>query len=90
MASGVYLKELDRTTRPCKVHATGKSSFDIVLTQGLNRQIRRMCSELGYEVKTLKRIRIMSINLDDYDLKPGGFISLPDEMVKKLYREAGM
>ena len=90
MAKGVYLKNLDKTTRPCKIWATGDYSFHIVLTQGLNRQIRRMCSELGMEVKSLKRIRIMSIVLEDLDLKPGEFVSLSDETVKKLYQETGI
>ena len=90
MAKGVYLKDLDKTTRPCKIWATGDHSFHIVLTQGLNRQIRRMCSELGMEVKSLKRIRIMSIVLEDLDLKPGEFVSLSDEAVKKLYQETGI
>ncbi len=90
MENGVYLKDLDKTTRPCKIWATGVDSFHIVLTQGLNRQIRRMCSELGMVVKTLKRIRIMSIVLDDLNLKPGEFVSLSDEAVKKLYQETGI
>ena len=47
LAAGVYLKELDVTTRPCQVQRLGKRKFSIVLTQGLNRQIRRMCGELG-------------------------------------------
>ncbi len=90
MSRGVYLQELDKTTRPCKIWATGDHSFKIVLTQGLNRQIRRMCSELGMEVLKLKRIRIMSIKLDDLGLKPGEFVSLSDEEVKKLYQETGI
>ena len=48
MRRGVHLSELDVTTRPCEVEIKGKMSFTIILTQGLNRQIRRMCSELGY------------------------------------------
>lgn len=63
MQEGVELKELGVTTRPCKVEAVGPKSFRIILTQGLNRQIRRMCGELGYRVVTLKRIRIMNILL---------------------------
>lgn len=63
MQEGVELKELGVTTRPCKVEATGPKSFKIILTQGLNRQIRRMCEELGYHVVTLKRVRIMNILL---------------------------
>lgn len=63
MREGVELKELGVTTRPCRVEATGPKSFKIILTQGLNRQIRRMCEELGYHVVTLKRVRIMNILL---------------------------
>lgn len=63
MQEGVEIKELGVTTRPCIVEATGPKSFRIILTQGLNRQIRRMCGELGYRVLTLKRVRIMNILL---------------------------
>lgn len=63
MREGVELKELGVTTRPCKVEAAGAKTFRIILTQGLNRQIRRMCAELGYRVVTLKRVRIMNIHL---------------------------
>ena len=63
MREGVELKELGMTTRPCQVEATGSKTFKIILTQGVNRQIRRMCGELGYRVVTLKRIRIMNIHL---------------------------
>ena len=62
MKNGVPV--LDTITRKCKVKQTGKKTFKIILTQGLNRQIRRMCEYLGYEVKKLKRIRIMNIKLD--------------------------
>ena len=62
MKNGVPI--LDTITRKCKVKQTGKKTFKIILTQGLNRQIRRMCEYLGYEVKNLKRVRIMNIKLD--------------------------
>ena len=62
MKNGVPI--LDTITRKCKVKQTGKKTFKIILTQGLNRQIRRMCEYLGYEVKKLKRVRIMNIKLD--------------------------
>lgn len=65
MLEPMYLKELDKTTRPCRVIKTGKKTFRIILKQGLNRQIRRMCSNLGYKVVKLKRIRIMNIELND-------------------------
>jgi 23S rRNA pseudouridine2604 synthase len=63
MAGGLPI--LDRVTKRCEVEKLGKQKFRIVLTQGLNRQIRRMCEYLGYEVLTLKRLRIMNVRLDD-------------------------
>ena len=90
MASGVFLRELGVKTRRCKVSKTGKRSFTIILTQGLNRQIRRMCGELGYEVVKLKRVRVMSVKLSDYNLKPGGYAELSEEAKKLLYGEAGV
>lgn len=65
MAGGVYLEELDVTTRPCEVRKTGEKSFRIVLTQGLNRQIRRMCETLGYRVVHLVRYRVVNLELGD-------------------------
>ena len=69
MSSGVPI--LDTITRPCFVEKTGGNSFRIILTQGLNRQIRRMCEYLGYQVLTLKRVRIMELTLDG--LKEGAY-----------------
>jgi 23S rRNA pseudouridine2604 synthase len=66
MAAGVRLS--DATTRPCKVHKLGPKVFRIILTQGLNRQIRRMCEALGYTVETLQRVRIMHIRLGELPL----------------------
>ncbi|PPK86462.1 23S rRNA pseudouridine2604 synthase [Neolewinella xylanilytica] len=63
MAGGVPI--LGTRTNPCQVERLGKRRFRIVLTQGLNRQIRRMCKYLGYRVMTLKRVRIMDITLGD-------------------------
>ena len=62
MSQGVPI--LDTVTRPCEVELLGPDKFRIVLTQGLNRQIRRMCEYLGYRVQTLKRVRIMNVQLD--------------------------
>jgi 23S rRNA pseudouridine2604 synthase len=62
MGAGVPI--LDTVTRPCKVKQTHKKEFCIILTQGLNRQIRRMCEYLDYRVVTLKRVRIMNVSLD--------------------------
>lgn len=71
MAEGVYLKELETTTRPCRVALVGDRQFRVILTQGLNRQIRRMCEALHYRVKKLVRVRIMNIELGD--LRPGEY-----------------
>ena len=90
MSQGVYLPDLYRTTRPCTVTRTGKRSFKIILTQGLNRQIRRMCTECGREVVSLKRIRVMSISLSDYNLKPGKYVELPENAVKRLLSECNL
>jgi pseudouridine synthase len=62
MSNGVEI--LDTVTKPCKVEQIGKNKFRIILTQGLNRQIRRMCEHLEYRVWSLKRVRIMNIKLD--------------------------
>lgn len=63
MSEGLYLPELEVTTRPCKVEKQSKYVFRIVLTQGLNRQIRRMCAVCGYQVRDLQRVRIMNLML---------------------------
>lgn len=88
MASGVYLKELSQTTRPCKVEQVGKMTFKIVLTQGLNRQIRRMAKELGYNVTSLKRIRIEKITIDG--LKIGQYRELTEWEKENLYETVGL
>ena len=65
MSSGVYLKELDVTTKPCKCRKIARNKFSMIITQGLNRQIRRMCEEMGCRVMKLTRIRILDIELGD-------------------------
>lgn len=82
MSGGVYLRELRTKTRPCRIYKKGRDTFDIILTQGLNRQIRRMCTELGYNVLSLKRIRIMDIRL--LDLKPGEYRRLSTAVIEGL------
>lgn len=64
MAGGIYLEDLDKTTKKCAVKKIDSHTFKIILTQGLNRQIRRMCEYLTYEVTSLQRTRIMNIKLD--------------------------
>ena len=81
MAAGVPI--LDTVTRPCTVKKIGKYTFSIILTQGLNRQIRRMCEALGYEVKDLLRVRVMNITLDG--LKDGQYRKLTDQELNELY-----
>ncbi len=88
MEQGVFLKELEVETRPCKVELIGKFTFRITLTQGLNRQIRRMCKECGYEVKSLKRVRVMSVGLGD--LKLGQYRELTEGEMQELYKKCEM
>lgn len=83
MASGVPI--LDTVTRPCKIRKIGKYTFTIILTQGLNRQIRRMCEALGYEVRDLLRTRIMNIELGN--LKEGEYRKLTDQELNDLYEQ---
>lgn len=73
-------------TRPCRVRRLGKKEFSIILTQGFNRQIRRMCLKKGYSVLEIKRIRIMNLLLGD--LKEGAMRPLTDEEVAELRKMA--
>ncbi|MBR1669994.1 MAG: rRNA pseudouridine synthase [Butyrivibrio sp.] len=90
MSEGVYLPELKQTTRKCSIKRLSESSFDIVLTQGLNRQIRRMCEILGYKVVFLKRIRVMNVSLQNHALLPGEYEALTKEEVKELLDATGL
>ena len=91
MSAGVHIvdeeKGLDAVTRPCTVRREGKYTFSIILTQGLNRQIRRMCRACGCRVRTLKRVRIMNIVLGD--LKPGEYRKVTGEELETLRALAG-
>ena len=82
MSEGVWLEELERKTLPCKVRKQGERRFSIILTQGLNRQIRRMCEACGCHVRTLKRVRIMNIHLGN--LKEGSFREITGEEYRTL------
>lgn len=84
LAGGVPLVELNATTRKCKVWRIGKRQFGIILTQGLNRQIRRMCEYFGYRVEKLVRTRIMNIELGD--LKAGTYREVTPQEYKELMR----
>lgn len=79
MGNGVPI--LDTVTKKCKVEQISKYTFKIILTQGLNRQIRRMAEYLGYEVTALKRIRIINISLD---IPVGRYRDLTDDEIKEL------
>ncbi|MFC3093815.1 23S rRNA pseudouridine(2604) synthase RluF [Alteromonas sediminis] len=80
MSKGVPI--LGTVTKPCKTKAIGKYTFSITLTQGLNRQIRRMCEFLGYEVVKLKRVRIMNVTLKG--LKPGQWRDLTERELAQI------
>ncbi len=88
MAGGVRLDELDRTTAPCICEKTGEKQFRIILIQGLNRQIRRMCKVCGARVTRLKRVRVMNIRLAD--LPVGKWRDVSAEERQELIRELGM
>ena len=80
MSNGIRI--LGQVTKKCYVKKEGNNTFRIILTQGLNRQIRRMCEALGYEVVKLKRVRIMNINLGE--LKIGKWRDLTYKELKEL------
>lgn len=89
MAKGVRIRKeekgevlLDAMTRPCQVEKLGKCSFRIILTQGLNRQIRRMCETLGYQVIHLKRVRVLNVELKG--MRPGTWRRVTDKELKEL------
>lgn len=88
MAGGIYLPDLGVSTKRCKVEKVGRFTFRIILTQGLNRQIKRMCRACGYHVRALKRIRVMNIVLGQ--LKPGEYREILGEELQVLYKEAGL
>lgn len=83
MAAGVHI--LDTKTKPCKVSRLGKHEFRMILTQGLNRQIRRMCEVFGYEVTRLQRVRIINIRLGH--LKVGRWRNLTEAELSGLLPE---
>ena len=85
MMKGVPI--LDTVTLPCKVRRTGDRSFNIIIVQGLNRQIRRMCEYFGYNVTSLRRIRIMNIRLGS--MKPGQWRELTKEEFTELMNRLG-
>ncbi|MBE5876724.1 MAG: pseudouridine synthase [Lachnospiraceae bacterium] len=87
MAKGVYLRELEQTTRPCELSQIGKYTFKIVISQGLNRQIRRMCAEFGYKVESLRRDRVVNVELGK--LPVGKYREITGEELQELYKICG-
>lgn len=85
MSAGVPI--LDTVTLPCRVRRTGEKSFNIILVQGLNRQIRRMCEALGCNVVRLRRIRIMNVRLGA--MRPGQWRELSEEELSGLMERLG-
>lgn len=86
MENGVPI--LDTVTRPCKITKLGARTFSIVITQGLNRQIRRMCEYFGYKVTFLKRVRIMNIELGN--MRSGQYIEMTAEEIKDFRKQLGV
>lgn len=84
MRRGMHLEELNADTMPCVCTKTGNREFHIILKQGLNRQIRRMCAACGYRVETLKRIRIMNIHIGN--IPQGNFRNVTDAEFDKLIK----
>lgn len=84
MEEGVFLKELNVTTKRCRIRKVSDVTFTITITQGLNRQIRRMCRTFDYHVRFLKRVRIENIQLADMD--PGSFRELEKDELAELKR----
>lgn len=89
LQEGVHItdkeKKIDVVTLPCKAEKIGKYTFSIVLTQGINRQIRRMCESLGYKVTKLLRVRVVNVELGG--LKSGEVRKLTKQELKELYEQ---
>lgn len=88
MGQGVFLEELGIKTRECAIKQIGKFTFSIILTQGVNRQIRRMCKACGNPAVGIKRVRIMNIQLGK--LLPNKWREITGEELETLYQRAGM
>ena len=84
MENGVYIPDLKTTTKKCRIRKISDVTFTITLTQGLNRQIRRMCRVFDYHVRFLKRVRIENIQLGDMD--PGAYRELDKDELAELKR----
>lgn len=88
LRQGVYLEEMQVTTKACEIEQLGPKTIRMVLTQGINRQIRRMCRTQGYEVVSLKRTRVINVGLAG--LRPGEYRELTADERNRLYEQCGM
>lgn len=89
LRKGIWLRDLGQKTRPCRIERLGEYTFRIVLTQGLNRQIRRMCAAVGHDdIKFLKRVRVLNVRLEG--LRPGQQRIITGKEKGELYRQAGL
>lgn len=84
LSKGIYLKDINKKTKPCRVERIGDKMFSITLTQGLNRQIRRMCDCMGLRIKDLNRVRIGNLKLGK--LKEGTYRKIRPEEKRELER----
>ncbi len=88
LEKGIYLKDLNVTTRPCRVEILSDHKFSITITQGLNRQIRRMCEALGLKVEKLTRIRVGCVELGN--LTSGEYREITSKEMNELYKMVGV
>lgn len=88
LEAGIFLPELSITTRPCQAAIVGKYTFSIILTQGVNKQIRRMCDVCGFKVVNLKRTRVINVCLAN--LRPGDYREVKGGELNTLYLSCGM
>ncbi|MCR5251364.1 MAG: rRNA pseudouridine synthase [Lachnospiraceae bacterium] len=87
LRKGVYLAELKQKTKPCRIEKISRNMVRMILTEGLNRQIRRMWEQEGIRVRALKRTRVVTVSLGD--LKPGEYCELTKQQMQELYRAVG-
>ncbi len=88
LRAGVYLKDLQKKTKPCRIDRISRSAVRMVLTEGLNRQIRRMWEQEGYHIRALKRIRVVDVGLGT--LEPGEYSELSESEKETLYARVGL
>jgi len=88
LKKGVYLKDLEKKTKPCRIDRVGGKVVRMVLTEGLNRQIRRMWEQEGFRIRALKRTRVVDVGLGT--LEPGEYSELSESEKQTLYHAVGL